>query len=118
MVWKNPVVNITMTPERRTTLEVGVSYDSNLDEVKALLERIVPEVDGVQVDPAPKAMVYQFGASSIDFAVNYWHQSDTATLWRVRDEVARRVKTAFDEAGIEIPFPQRVVHLPDGSDLG
>ena len=116
MVWKNPVVNITMTPERRTTLEVGVSYDSNLDEVKALLERIVPGVEGVQAEPAPRAMVYQFGASSIDFAVNYWHQSDTATLWRVRDEVARRVKSAFDDAGIEIPFPQRVVHLPDGAD--
>jgi small-conductance mechanosensitive channel len=117
MVWKNPVVNITMTPERRTTIEVGVAYDSNLDEVKALLERVVPSVDGVQAEPAPRAMVYQFGASSIDFAIRYWHTSDTATMWRVRDEVARRVKRAFDEAGIEIPFPQRVVHLPDGSDL-
>jgi small-conductance mechanosensitive channel len=118
MVWKNPVVNITTTPERRTTLEIGVSYDSDLDEVKALLERIVPDVDGVQSHPAPKAMVHQFGASSIDFAINYWHTSDTATLWTVRDEVARRVKRAFDDAGIEIPFPQRVVHLPAGTDVG
>ena len=117
MVWKNPVVNITMTPERRTTLEVGVSYDSNLDEVKELLERTVPEVQGVQAEPAPRAMVYQFGASSIDFAINYWHESDTATTWIVRDAVARREKTAFDTAGVEIPFPQRVVHLPAGADL-
>lgn len=117
LVWKNPVVNITMTPTRRTTLEVGVAYDSDLDEVKGLLERLVGQVDGVRAEPAPKAMVYQFGASSIDFAIRYWHTSDTATMWRVRDEVARRVKRAFDDAGIEIPFPQRVVHLPDGANL-
>ena len=114
LVWKTPVVNITLTPERRTTLEVGVSYDSDLDRVKALLEEIVPQIDGVLAEPPARAMVYQFGASSIDFAVRYWHESDTATMWRVRDEVARQVKRSFDEAGIEIPFPQRVVHLPDG----
>jgi small-conductance mechanosensitive channel len=112
MVWKSPVVNITMTPERRTTLEVGVAYDSDLDQVKQLLETTVPQVDGVLADPPARAMVHQFGASSIDFAIHFWHQSDTATMWRVRDEVARRVKRAFDEAGVEIPFPQRVVHLP------
>ncbi len=115
MVWKSPVVNITMTPERRTTLEVGVAYDSDLDQVKQLLETAVPQVDGVLAEPPTRAMVYQFGASSIDFAIRYWHHSDTATTWRVRDEVARTVKRAFDEAGIEIPFPQRVVHLPSNS---
>lgn len=115
MVWKSPVVNITMTPERRTTLEVGVAYDSDLDQVKQLLETAVPQVDGVLAEPPARAMVYQFGASSIDFAIRYWHHSDTATTWRVRDEVARTVKRAFDEAGIEIPFPQRVVHLPSNS---
>jgi small-conductance mechanosensitive channel len=116
MVWKNPVVNITMTPERRTTLEVGVAYDSDLDRVKRLLEETVPQVDGVLAEPPAKALVYQFGASSVDFAIRYWHRSDTATMWRVRDEVARSVKAAFDEAGIEIPFPQRVVHLPGNTD--
>ena len=42
---------------------------------------------------------------------------NTATTWIVRDAVARRVKTAFDQAGVEIPFPQRVVHIPDGANL-
>ncbi len=77
------MANITLTPERRTTLEVGVSYDSDLDRVKALLEEIVPQIDGVLAEPPARAMVYQFGASSIDFAVRYWHESDTATTWRV-----------------------------------
>ena len=112
-VWKNPVTNITATPERRTTLEVGVAYDTDLDRAKDVLEAAVATVDDVRPTPAPTAQVFQFGASSIDFAVRYWHAAPTADLWRIRDEVARAVKRALDEAGIEIPFPQRVLHTAD-----
>ncbi|HEY5650596.1 MAG TPA: hypothetical protein VIW46_04045 [Acidimicrobiia bacterium] len=61
---------------------VGVAYDSDLDQVKELLGAIVPEIDGVLAEP-PRAMVYQFGASSIGLAIHSWPQSDTATTRRV-----------------------------------
>ncbi len=113
LVWKNPLKNITTTPERRTTIDVGVAYGTDLDRAKGVLERAVAAVEDVHTEPAPTAQVFAFGASSIDFAVRYWHDAPTSTLWKLRDEVARAIKRALDEAGIEIPFPQRVVHMVD-----
>lgn len=115
MVWKNPLTNVTKTATRRTTLAVGVAYDSDLDTVKSLLETVARDIEGVVANPSPEALVYEFGDSSINFALRYWHESKTASMWRVRDEMARAVKRSLDQTGVEIPFPQRVVHMTDDS---
>lgn len=114
LVWKNPMVNATERATRRTTLTVGVAYGTDLDLAKRVLERSAAAIEDVLAEPAPLAQVVEFGESSIDFAVRYWHRPQMATLWRVRDELARRIKRDLDAAGIQIPFPQRVVHLPAG----
>ncbi len=108
-VWRNAIVNHTELGSRRTTLTVGVAYDSNLEEVGRLLTDTLAGVDGVYADPAPQAYAYEFADSSINFALRFWHDPSIADLWRVRDSVAKAVKAALDEAGVEIPFPQRVV---------
>lgn len=108
-----PIVNLTAHPMRRTTLEVGVAYATDLDRAKEVIEAALADVEGVAAQPAPETRVFQFGESSIDIAVRYWHEPRIATMWRVRDEVARAVKRSFDEAGIEIPFPQRVLWTGD-----
>lgn len=109
----HPIVNHTVNGTRRTTLEVGVSYDTDLDRAAEVLEGAVREADGVLDDPPVEVRVEQFGESSIDFALRYWHAPDNASLWRVRSEVARSVKRRLDEAGITIPFPQRTVGFLD-----
>ncbi len=110
-VLDNPIVNYTERGARRTTFDIGVSYEADLDEAQQVILDTVRAVDGVHGDPVPEAYVRQMGDSSIDFAVRYWHDPQIARLWQVRDEVARAVKRRFDSAGIEIPFPQRVLHL-------
>jgi small-conductance mechanosensitive channel len=115
MVWKSPVTNLTVTPTRRSSVEVGVSYDTDLDRAKRVLEAAAAGVDGVLADPAPAALTVAFGGSSIDFDVRYWHDSKSAVEWRLRDEVHRAIKRALDDAGIEIPFPQQVVHHRPGT---
>lgn len=112
-VWKNPILDATVRNTRRTTLTVGVAYDTDLDRAKQVLEEATQETEGVLDHPAPLALVTEFGDSSINFAVRYWHRPRMANLWRVRDEVARNIKRHLDQAGIVIPFPQRVVHLPE-----
>lgn len=111
-VWKAPIVNSTERDRRRTTLTVGVAYDTDLDSAKRVLESALRGVEGILENPAPVAQVEEFADSSINFALRYWHRPSMATLWRTRDLAARATKRALDEAGIEIPFPQRVVHLP------
>ena len=112
MVWKNPIVNATDRPTRRTTLMVGVAYETDLDRAKAVLETATAAVEGVLDQPPATARVLEFGESSIDFAVHFWHRPQMAQVWTVRDEVARSIKRHLDSAGIEIPFPQRVLHYP------
>ncbi|NND01909.1 MAG: mechanosensitive ion channel family protein [Acidimicrobiia bacterium] len=108
-VWSNPIVNHTALDRRRTTLQVGVGYDSNLKEVADLLLKTMEDVDGVAADPAPQAYAHAFGGSSIDFALRFWHESGIAEEWRVRDAVLKAVHVALTDAGVDIPFPQRVL---------
>lgn len=110
-VWKSPIFNRSEEGARRSELAVGVGYDTDLDQAARLLEEAAGSVSGVAADPAPKALVEAFGASSIDFTVMYWHEPSIADERGARDRVARAVKVAFDEAGIDIPFPIRTVHL-------
>lgn len=109
MVWKDVIVNHTELGPRRTTLDVGVDYDADLDTATASILDAVGRVSGVLDDPGPEAFVHGFGGSSIDIAIRFWHEPQKAVEWQVRDAVAKEVKKALDEVGIGIPFPQRVV---------
>ena len=111
MVWKNPIVNHTELGERRTTIEVGVSYDTDLDEAARVMLAATTSISGVSEVHPVEVFIHEFGESSIDFAVRFWHQPQHAVEWAVRDEVARAIKRSLDAATIEIPFPQRVVHM-------
>ena len=110
-VWSNPIINYTELGQRRTTLDVGVGYDTDLDEARSTILEALNEVDGVADEPAPQAFVYEFGASSINLAVRFWHEPQIAEMWKARDAVARALKRRLDAEEIEIPFPQRVLHL-------
>lgn len=113
LVLNEPLVNHTAHGIRRTVLPVGVAYGTDLARAQNVILDAVRAVAGVREFPGPQAWVTAFGESSIDFDVRFWHDPDIATLFRVRSGVAMAVKAAFDDAGIEIPFPQRVVTMTD-----
>lgn len=109
-VWDGAIENLTMLGARRTEIALGVAYDTDLDKVQERIIETVAGVGGVKDDPGPLAMVHEFGESSINFAVMFWHDPSAADEWLVRDQVARRLKREMDDAGVVIPFPQLVVH--------
>ena len=115
MVLQNPITNWTRTPTRRTTLEIGVAYDSDLARVQEVLIEAMEGCERVLSHPAPEAFVYEFGESSINFAARFWHGATIVEMWRARDEAAQAAKRAFDEHGITIPFPQRTVWFGPGN---
>lgn len=115
-VIKNPIINHTEFGKRRTTLDVGVAYGTDLSVAARLAVQAAREAEGVLNDPAPQALVHTFGASSIDFAVRFWHDPTFASKWKTRDDVAKRIASMFNENGIEIPFPQRVLHHDSGDE--
>lgn len=115
-VLSNPITNHTTLGRRRTTLSVAVGYGADLDVVRAVLLDAVEALDGVLERPPPEVWVEAFADSGVTVAVRFWHAPDIATLWRVRSDVAVAVKRALDAAGIEIPFPQRVLRFVGDGD--
>jgi len=113
-VLRTPIVNYTRTPYSRTSLTVGVAYNTDLTHAQAVLHDGCGAASGVQQHPPPEVWVEEFAESSINFAVRYWHAADIASRWRVRSAVAVAIKTALDEAGIRIPFPQRTLWFGPG----
>ena len=114
-VLANPITNYTANGKRRTTLSVSVGYDTNLERARAVLLEAVRGVEGVLERPEPEAWVEEFADSGIGMAIRFWHAPDIATLWRVRSTVAIAAHQALERAGIEIPFPQRVLRFVDGA---
>jgi len=110
-----PIVNYTTLGRRRTRFPIGVAYDTDLEAVTRLLHDTLGKIEGVHRRPAPEVVVTEFGDSSITVELLYWHEPDNATTRRVRSAVAVAAKRALDGAGIEIPFPQRVVRFTDSS---
>lgn len=119
-----PIVNHTTLGRRRTSVSIGVDYDTDLERARAVLLEAVSKADGVVEHPAPEVWVESFDDSAIQLTIRYWHAPDTASLWRIRSEVAVAAKRALDAAGISIPFPQRVfrfapdVEVDGGGDHG
>lgn len=110
MVLDNPFKNFGLTERIRTTIECGVSYDSNLKLVKKVavdtIGKIFPPINLEKVE----FHFLNFGSSSIDFQIRFWVQA-TANLTSVeaKSEAIIALKEAFDKNNIDIPFPTRTV---------
>ncbi|MEM6438632.1 MAG: mechanosensitive ion channel family protein [Pseudomonadota bacterium] len=109
-LFQTPVTVRTNAEHRRATVICGVSYDADVDEARAVIEKAVRQVDSVRDDVKDvQVFAHGFGASSIDFEIAWWTGSRPIDIRASRDEVVAAVKRALDEAGIEIPFPQRTL---------
>jgi small conductance mechanosensitive channel len=106
-VLENAIVNYTRTPTRRTQLTVGVAYGTDLAKAQQVLVEAAASVEVVELTPPPDAWVMEFGDSSINFEVLFWHAVHRASVWRARSDVAVSIKEAFDAAGVEFSTPQR-----------
>ncbi len=104
-----PIINLTNEPLRRSELEVGVAYDTNLQAATECLTEALGQVERVSVEPPAQALLTRFGSSSIDFTLYYWHDSDVPTELATRHDVILSVHQSFAAAGITIAFPQVVV---------
>jgi small-conductance mechanosensitive channel len=95
---------------RRIDVSVGVAYGSDPEQVLALLLQVAAAHPEVLSEPAPQALFLGFGDSALDFVLRGWTaQFENAV--RIRSELTVAVSRALAEAGIEVPFPQRDLHV-------
>jgi small conductance mechanosensitive channel len=113
-VFKGVILNYTRNPTRRFSFTLGVSNDADLDKVSRLGREVLTAMPDVLDDPAPTVLVADAGDSSMTMQFNGWMDQRSTGFGKVRSEAIRLVKSAFDQAGIEMPDPgYRVeVHRP------
>ena len=105
---KANLVNLTRYPIRRTTIRIGVSYDSNLNEVKKLLELIADKHPLALKDPKPFVYVDEFASSSINFIYGVWVKKEYYLAFKTSLMMA--IHETFKNANITISFQQIDIH--------
>lgn len=107
-LFSKQVVSYTSNPFRRIEIAVGVEYETDLQKAVASCYDAIKATKGVLIEPKPVVLVTDFGESSINLAVRAWVESRGGWL-SVKSRLAMNIKSKFDQAGINIPFPIRTV---------
>ena len=109
-VWGGPIVNYSAMDTRRVDLQVGIAYGEDVEKAVSVIRDAVRRVPGVLATPEPAVAVAGLDASQVTINVRPWAKN--ADYWSVRSATLQTVKEELDRVGIEIPFPQVVVHQP------
>jgi small-conductance mechanosensitive channel len=117
VITNRDIVNWTAGDDTvRLRIPIGIAYDAPAEKAKELLLDIALSCPDVLNDPEPVCITRNFGASSVDLELRVWLR-DARRRRAVGDWITDRVKTAFDNNGIEIPYPKRDLYIrsaPDG----
>ncbi len=101
----------------RIQVPVGVSYNCDIKVAEKLMLEAAKASKRVLASPPPTVWLDQYGASSVDFIIHCWISDPEEGVGNIRSEVLKRLWDLFQEAGIEIPFPQHDVHLRSSAQL-
>ncbi len=108
-IWGSEVKNLSQNPTRRVDMTFGIGYGDDMDKAISIIKEVLASNEHVLETPAPDVFIAGHGASSIDLWVRPWCQNEH--YWNVYFSTHKQIKESFDKAGIEIPFPQRDVHI-------
>src|SRR3984893_3286870 len=111
----SPVTNWTYgDPRVRFRIPIGVAYGSDIPKVREALIAAGKENPHTLSDPAPSVFLEKFGESSIEFELVVWSSEMSYRPRRYRSDLNFAIEKKLREAGIEIPSPQRDIHIRDG----
>ena len=110
--WGAVITNYSAHDTRRLDLTVGIDYGDDPEEAMAIIRRLAEDDDRVMGDPAPSVHVAALGESAVDLGVHLWCRA--GDHWALKCDMLKRVKAAFDAAGVTIPYPHRVEIRKEG----
>jgi len=108
-LYSGTITNFSARDTRRIDLVIGIGYGDDIRKAKDILKGILDSDERVLADPEPFIGVAELGDSSVNFAVRPWVNS--SDFWNAKCDLTEKIKLAFDEQGISIPFPQMDVHI-------
>jgi small-conductance mechanosensitive channel len=106
----NDLINWTLSSNlKRIEILIGVAYGTDLNTVLKILKETVESHEDVLKTPEPQALFSEFGDSSLNFRLRFWVPFEHGM--QAKSDVSVALYNAFEEKGIEIPFPQRDIHI-------
>ncbi len=112
-VWGAKITNYTRNPTRRVELEIGISYDDDIDHAIRVIHEILAAEERVLDKPEPLVAVGALGDSAVTLLVRPWTKREDN--WGARLALLKAIKERLDVEGISLPYPQQDVHLVGGN---
>jgi len=107
-IYSGVITNYSARSQRRIDLVMSIGYGDDIRKAKSVIEAVLKAEERVLEDPAPYIGVAELGASSVDIHVRPWVAS--GDYFATMCDLKEKIKIAFDDNGISIPFPQMDVH--------
>ena len=108
-LFSDNIINYSQNTTRRDNIIVGIGYGSDLKKAKEILYRLAKECPTALQEPPAVVYVEELADSSVNLSLRIW--SNTGNYLETRFYLIEQIKLTFDKEGIEIPFPQRDVHI-------
>lgn len=105
---KSEVTTLTRFPIRRIDILVGVAYKEDLKKVRGVLATVAENNPLCLEEPKPVYIFQGFGESSLNIQYSVWAKREN--FLELKNSIHEEIKNAFDEQGIEIPFPHRTIY--------
>ena len=112
VVFGTPIKNYSRNPTRRSDITVGVAYSDSLPVALQAMQELLNAEPLVLKDPAPEVLVSELADSSVQLTLRYW--TKTGDYWDAFWSIKGKLKPQIESAGLNIPFPQRVVTFVNG----
>ena len=107
VIFGTPVKNYSRNATRRVDITVGISYGDSLPQGIKTLQELMSSNEIILKDPAPQVLVADLADSSVNLTLRFWVPN--AKYWDAYWQIKSQLKTALESAGLNIPFPQRVI---------
>ena len=109
-MFTKPFTNFTTTPKRRIDVEVGVSYEDDLEKVEKVTKEALLNINEIIKDEEPEVFFKEFADSSINLVARIWiHYPENQAFLKARHKAIINIKKHYDKNGISIPFPIRTI---------
>ena len=114
VVFGTPIKNYSRNPIRRSDITVGIAYADSLPVAVQAMMDIMTHEPMILKDPAPEVLVSELADSSVQLTLRYW--TATENYWPAYWSIKSQLKPAIEAAGLNVPFPQRIVTFVNASD--
>ncbi|MCO6185589.1 mechanosensitive ion channel family protein [Rhizobium sp. L1K21] len=104
LLWNVPITNYSRNTLRRYDLTIGIGYEDDISKAEQIMLDLAGADERILKDPEPGTFVAELGDSAVSVTLRYWTAS--SDFWMTSREMTKKAKVAFDENGINIPYPQ------------